>query len=255
MKKRAIVLLIMSSALMCGCGESARQKAADAYMRSSEIPPATVTSVTGVTSGNTAQTETDASKSTAAEPEVSTSSAKVSKSVARIHTSAKAKEKAKPTETEVPPTSAAQTSSKALTSKKAQSNTKTQTTQAKKKAISQSVTTAKASASITTTTVTEQKQESFDTFYGVLIDEDCSDFEDPPMHDTECMFMEECRASGYGLDIEQSDGAWVFYMFDDNGQSLAWEYLNFTKRDDGLFVTVTGKWEDGEIKVISITES
>ncbi|MCR5122655.1 MAG: hypothetical protein K6B74_09580 [Ruminococcus sp.] len=96
---------------------------------------------------------------------------------------------------------------------------------------------------------------AYDTFYGVLIDEDCSDFEDPPLHDTPCMFMKECRESGYGLDIRQTDGSWVFYMFDENGQKLAWDYLNITQRQDGLFVSVTGTWENNVIKVISIEES
>ena len=101
----------------------------------------------------------------------------------------------------------------------------------------------------------ETKQaEQYDTFYGVLIDEDCSDFEYPPLHDLPCMLMDSCRASGYGLDIEQSDGSWVFYMFDDNGQSLSWDYLTQTDRMDGLYVTVTGKWEDNVIKVIDLQE-
>ncbi|ADU21994.1 hypothetical protein [Ruminococcus albus] len=98
-------------------------------------------------------------------------------------------------------------------------------------------------------------QEKYDTFYGILIDEDCSDVEDPVMHDLPCMLMEECRASGYGLDILQEDGSWIFYMFDSNGQDLAWEYLLQTEREYGLYVTVTGRWEDNVIKVISIEES
>lgn len=101
----------------------------------------------------------------------------------------------------------------------------------------------------------DSAEESYETFYGVLIDEDCSDFEDPPMHDLPCMFMKECRASGYGLDIQQEDGSWVFYMFDENGQDLSWEYLNVTQRQDGLFVNVSGTPEDNIIKVISIEES
>ncbi len=94
----------------------------------------------------------------------------------------------------------------------------------------------------------------YDTFLGVLIDEDCSDFEDPPSHDLPCMLMDECRASGYGLDIQQEDGSWIFYMFDENGQELTWGYLRQTSRMDGLYVTVTGIWEDNVIKVIEISE-
>lgn len=102
---------------------------------------------------------------------------------------------------------------------------------------------------------TEKAKESVQTFYGILIDEDCSDFEDPPKHDLPCMLMYSCRDSGYGLDILQADGSYQFYMFDENGQKLSWEYLNKTTRMYGLYVTVTGIYEDGVIKVQTFEES
>ena len=95
----------------------------------------------------------------------------------------------------------------------------------------------------------------YDTFFGVLMDECCSDIEDPAFHETNCMFMEGCRESGYGLDIRQEDGSWVFYMFDEAGQQLTLDYLEQTERVDGLYVTVTGTMENEVIKVISIEES
>ena len=95
----------------------------------------------------------------------------------------------------------------------------------------------------------------YDTFFGVLMDECCLDIEDPALHETNCMFMEGCRESGYGLDIQQEDGSWVFYMFDEAGQNLTLEYLEQTERVDGLYVTVTGTMENEVIKVISIEES
>lgn len=95
----------------------------------------------------------------------------------------------------------------------------------------------------------------YDTFFGVLMDECCSDIEDPAIHETNCMFMEGCRESGYGLDIQQEDGSWKFYMFDEAGQQLTLEYLEQTERVDGLYVTVTGTMENEVIKVISIEES
>ena len=104
--------------------------------------------------------------------------------------------------------------------------------------------------------VTESaKSENVTEFKGVLIDEDCSDFEDPPLHETNCMFMEECRDSGYGIDIKQDDGSWVFYEFDDYGKELAWEYLNSTDRLDGLYITVTGELSGGIIKVSELKET
>lgn len=87
---------------------------------------------------------------------------------------------------------------------------------------------------------TEVTTAAKEIFTGILIDEDCSDFDDPPKHDLPCMLMDSCRASGYGIDIEQADGGRKFYMFDENGQELSWDYLTHTDRMDGLYVTVTG---------------
>lgn len=94
-----------------------------------------------------------------------------------------------------------------------------------------------------------------ETFYGVLIDEDCSDFEDPPAHDLPCMLMYSCRDSGYGLDIEQSGDTWDFIPFDKNGNDLAWKYLNEATKQDSLFVTVTGKIDNDTIIVSEIKEN
>ena len=102
---------------------------------------------------------------------------------------------------------------------------------------------------------TDVSRGEYDAFFGVLMDECCSDIEDPALHETNCMFMEGCRESGYGLDIRQEDGSWVFYMFDEAGQQLTLDYLEQTERVDGLYVTVTGTMENEVIKVISIEES
>ena len=40
------------------------------------------------------------------------------------------------------------------------------------------------------------------------MDYDCSDMTNPEEHELACMFMEECKASGYGLDILQKDGTY-----------------------------------------------
>jgi len=100
--------------------------------------------------------------------------------------------------------------------------------------------------------VTESAEERF---YGVLIDADCSDFEDPPAHDLPCMLMDGCRASGYGIDILKDYGTWVFYMFDQKGQELTLDYLLKTKRMDNLYVYVTGKSEDSVIRVKGLEEA
>ena len=101
----------------------------------------------------------------------------------------------------------------------------------------------------------EKPEDRTESYSGILIDEDCSDFEAPEDHDLPCMLMYSCRDSGYGLDILQEDGTYKFYMFDSAGQELAWEYLNKTTRMCGLYVTVTGIYEDGVIKVKTLRES
>ncbi len=101
------------------------------------------------------------------------------------------------------------------------------------------------------TEIAEVKDE---VFSGVLIDEDCHDFPNPPQHDLPCMLMYSCRDSGYGIDILQADGSYKFYMLDSYGQELAWEYLNNTTNMAELYVTVTGTYEDGVIKVKTFEE-
>ena len=90
---------------------------------------------------------------------------------------------------------------------------------------------------------------NYEVYNGILIDEDCSDFETPPEHDLPCMLMYSCRASGYGIDIQQDNGSWKFYIFDEKGQQLSWDYLTNTNRMSELYVTVTGKLENGIIYV------
>lgn len=94
----------------------------------------------------------------------------------------------------------------------------------------------------------------YETFTGILIDTDCSDFDDPPAHDLPCMLMDTCRASGYGLDIQREDGTWYFIPFDENGQNLTWDYLLQITRMDNLYVTVSGTMTDGVIAVQTLEE-
>jgi len=99
-----------------------------------------------------------------------------------------------------------------------------------------------------------EEQEEYKEFYGILIDEDCSDFEDPPAHDLPCLLMDECRASGYGIDIQQKDGSWKFYPFDENGQEKSWEYLTHTEKMNNFYITVIGKLNDNIIEVKDFKE-
>lgn len=239
MRKITIGAFIITAFLLTGCGQTAEGGISKAYQRSSEIPPAAV--------ADAAVTEAE---------DVEVTSVKVTEavttSVSAENTTTEAKSEKlteKPTETKPSETSPAEAETEVQITQVIEETEYEIVEETREAEITVQTT------ETTTESVTEAPEEKYDSFFGVLIDEDCSDFEDPPMHDLPCMFMEGCRASGYGLDIEQPDGTWVFYMFDEKGQELAWAYLNQTTRQDGLFVTVTGRWEDNILKVISIEES
>ena len=103
-----------------------------------------------------------------------------------------------------------------------------------------------------TESLTAETESAYESFTGILIDEDCSDFEDPELHDLPCMLMDSCRASGYGLNIQTEDGAWQFVPFDENGQELAWDYLLQTMQPDHLYVTIKGTNNEGVIHVVQL---
>lgn len=104
---------------------------------------------------------------------------------------------------------------------------------------------------VNTATPIPQEEESF---YGILMDYDCSDMTNPEEHELACMFMEECKASGYGLDILQKDGSYKFYMFDEKGQELTWQYMQHCTRVDGLYVRIWGTYKNGKIYVTKLKE-
>jgi hypothetical protein len=68
-------------------------------------------------------------------------------------------------------------------------------------------------------------------------------------HTRECALEEGCAASGYGLIM---NGKWI--PFDEAGSKKAAEYLNKTKAVNHLYVSVSGKFADDKISVLSIKE-
>ena len=214
MKKKYLLTLMLVTALLCGCG-----KAEDTAELNIEVTsPAFKQAVTESTSAETSIAETSVFSETSAAASGITTKVETENSETSSETSetsALAEENK-----EESPSPAAQTEAPVT------------------------------EASEETTT----EAEATETFTGILIDEDCSDFEDPPEHDLPCMLMDECRASGYGVDILQDDGTWKFYMFDEKGQDLSWEYLIHTSRMDKLYVNVTGTLKDGKIYVDKLEE-
>ncbi len=214
MKKKYLLTLILVTALLCGCGKAEDTAELNIEVTSPEFKQA----VTESTSAETSIAETSVLTETSAVTSGTTTTV----------------------ETESSETSSETSETSAL----AEGNKEESTPPAAQ----------------TEAPVTEAPEETTteagatETFTGILIDEDCSDFEDPPSHDLPCMLMDECRASGYGIDILQDDGTWKFYMFDEKGQDLSWDYLIHTSRMDKLYVNVTGTLKDGKIYVDKLEE-
>ncbi|MFL0196769.1 hypothetical protein ACJDU8_14565 [Clostridium sp. WILCCON 0269] len=102
------------------------------------------------------------------------------------------------------------------------------------------------------------------TLTGFIQDEDCfvqyvdSDTgkakQDPGNDTKDCLLMQACANSGYGITALQSDGTYKFYYFDGKfatgkgegfipgtgAQALAWELINKTSKQDHVAITVTG---------------
>jgi hypothetical protein len=90
---------------------------------------------------------------------------------------------------------------------------------------------------------------------GFLIDKACSGNvakKEKPMeaaagHTKKCALMEKCVASGLGV---FSDGK--FYELDDNGKTLAKEFLEKSTLDKGVEVTVEGTAEEATPTMITV---
>lgn len=92
-------------------------------------------------------------------------------------------------------------------------------------------------------------------FKGILIEESCSGTEDPTTHKKECLLMPGCASSGYGIDVKQADGKYIFYKFDENGHNLAKQnIIDKTSKQDNITIVVTGIPEGNIIKVSAISE-
>ena len=69
-------------------------------------------------------------------------------------------------------------------------------------------------------------------------------------HTKDCALSDHCKASGYGL---VSGGK--FYKFDDAGDQKAVAYLDATKKESKLKVSVVGTLDGDKLKVTSISDA
>lgn len=104
---------------------------------------------------------------------------------------------------------------------------------------------------------TKKMEKSEHTMGGYLVDKSCATkMEKLSMkkammkaknHTKDCALQDGCKASGYGL---MSHGK--FIKFDENGDKLASEYLDKTKKEKDIWVEVRGSMDGGMMKVESI---
>lgn len=68
-------------------------------------------------------------------------------------------------------------------------------------------------------------------------------------HTKDCALEDNCKASGYGLVIGGK-----YHKFDANGDKLALDYLNTTKKETDLWVEVKGTADGDGINVAAISD-
>ena len=112
------------------------------------------------------------------------------------------------------------------------------------------------------TPVPPAEKEKLQTFDGYFIDQDCFIAYANPWEDNkDCLTMESCAASGYGIAILQNDESYKFYYFDGSfapkssgGQDKAAKLINNTQNTDHIYIEVKGKIS-GDEKVVASGQS
>ena len=85
-------------------------------------------------------------------------------------------------------------------------------------------------------------------YRGYFIDQDCFIAYANPWEDNrDCLQMDSCAASGYGIAVLQGDASYQFYFFDGafapsptGGQSQAKKFINGPTKEDHVFIEVQG---------------
>jgi len=105
----------------------------------------------------------------------------------------------------------------------------------------------------------EKKPMKAHTTAGYLVDKACATkmeklgmkkaMEKAKNHTKDCALQDACKASGYGI---MSHGK--FIKFDEQGDKLAAEYLDKTKKEKDIWVDVRGSMDGGMMKVESIKD-
>jgi hypothetical protein len=88
---------------------------------------------------------------------------------------------------------------------------------------------------------------------GWLIDKCCSGTKEPVGHTTECLRMESCAATGFGILEKRKDGSFKFYQFDAKGHNLAVDFLKNFPDKDNVAIIVKGIWDGNILKVSALS--
>ncbi len=76
----------------------------------------------------------------------------------------------------------------------------------------------------------------------------------PENHTVACLLQDPCVKSGYGIMLKGKDGTYSFVKFDKQGDEKALALAKSTKRQNGMYVEVSGKKSKKSIIVSSIVE-
>lgn len=91
-------------------------------------------------------------------------------------------------------------------------------------------------------------------FKGILYAACCK--AEPPENETK-LILQKTEEGGYGVNVKQDDGTYKFYKFDENGQELAKDIIEYSTSTSYIRLTVKGidgALPDGELKILDIDE-
>ena len=93
-------------------------------------------------------------------------------------------------------------------------------------------------------------------FWGYVIDICCFEIPGPEEDTWDCLLMDSCRDSGYGLAIPDSNApnGYIWYAFDEKGQQLAFDAILGSNKWTKISLKVTGTLENNIIHVKTLKE-
>ena len=93
-------------------------------------------------------------------------------------------------------------------------------------------------------------------FWGYVIDKCCFEIPGPEEDTWDCLLMDSCRDSGYGLAIPDSSApnGYIWYAFDEKGQELAFDAILGSNKWVKISLKVTGTLENNIIHVNTMKE-